>query len=707
MISKRTPKLGFPSRWFDMFIVDNPLNQFNTYTYNFKLFQIHPVNLKQFKSSLSTNQTILIADNSQTLQFNISSVVQRNVLGYSQARYSFQNSFTITIDEPNSVNFLENLVLSANELGIENHLHAKYILMLQFLGRDENNIAKNIPQTFIYPLIIYNIQTNITSSGGSYILSCIENGTAGYNYIENVIKSQVTIEASTVGEFVVELEKKLNEAEENINLTNINSIYPNEYQISFDDTTQAWAKWKIEQSENILNVIGISKVKDKLQFVIPHGTNITDVFNIVLASTKEYKQIQTTDNSTMKEAGADKPTTEKLNKLPVFFKIISDVEYMQYDYLRNDYIERLKFKIKKHIAPTTILDSISYNNSIADKNTQTSRLDNLIKNNILRKKYDYIYTGTNTEVIDIKLDFDYAYFNISVIGGGQFGDSNYSKGNVGNDIYNIAQKIIEHKKKIAQYNNQIENIKRNNPKYISNPSSNKNIINIKRNQNIEKTQLEKTIADLHSQTTNNTQQYNISTVPQTLRENNISLHPARFVSDIIDKGNTYGPENSLDGASLKFGEVKSNLENSADLITIELHIKGDPYWLGRPNSFYNLNSDTNIADYEKGGIMFVLNAVFPPGFDNTGQIKPRDDFLISGIYLVFEVENTYTNGQFTQMLYATKDLITNYAIVKDSIKEKNTISHNINDNFSNANKPNNISPQINDPATKQEILSTF
>jgi len=103
--------------------------------------------------------------------------------------------------------------------------------------------------------------------------------------------------------------------------------------------------------------------------------------------------------------------------------------------------------------------------------------------------------------------------------------------------------------------------------------------------------------------------------------------------------------------------------NSADLISVNLEIMGDPYWLvdsGIANYFAEAPSPTSqitndgTMNYESGNVYIYLTFKTPLDIDETeGLYKFSDEGKESpfgGIYRVVACENTFTDGQWKQKL---------------------------------------------------------
>jgi hypothetical protein len=146
-------------------------------------------------------------------------------------------------------------------------------------------------------------------------------------------------------------------------------------------------------------------------------------------------------------------------------------------------------------------------------------------------------------------------------------------------------------------------------------------------------------------------------------------YPVRFATDVISDQDVLTSDNDRSGGSIQFGAVKANLESTSDLLRLELGVRGDPYWMGRPNSLLNQQrSSEELVDYEAGSPNFFLQVNLPNATeDGAGRRKPQPDYQISGIYKVYSVINRFQNGMFTQYLDTVRDLATNVSTVWDQL----------------------------------------
>lgn len=651
------------------FYLSNALNEYETYTYNLQLYIVQPTALQDLDAAITSGKALLLADNSQMTKFNITSCDHTFVMGHGKVREAFASQFNMVISEPNGIDLLGTINTLSRRLGVFNHLRAGYILAIEFNGRRSNGLPKKFPQKFYYPLMLPRMDFKVTEGGTIYNLDFIENSAASYQYTSNVILGQITVEAETVGEFIELFTERLNESLDQawrINPSLSAGIGPDQYAIEFDETTEDWKRWRFEVLDNDFEVNGASFIgrpgqNPKLQVIATSGTNITSLISSVLQLTAEYKNILTHQKGQISNQShrpaPEEATTLGLDALPVFFKLIGNIEYGEYDELRGEYVRTNKFKIKAYTVTDEIIDAVSYATSINDKSKQLARISNLFSGNFLRKRYDYYFTGRNTEVINLDLQFDQAYYVVTPHGDGYFGDPEVQSPMAAADSESLKarlQNVQVAKQNLARAQRQLDTaINTGNTSILGSLLSGVEV-------SLGKFQAEvsATLTDLKE--TNN---YNPSEV----------AYLVRFRGDVISDSDTHGSENNNRSGALKMGAVKTNLENSADLMKIELEIRGDPYWMGRPNSFYNNQRNIEgIADYEAGAPSFFLNVNLPNADeDQFGRRKPRPDYQVTGLYRVVSVISRFQNGQFVQYLEAIRDLATNIPTVYDILAGDN------------------------------------
>ncbi|MFW5895500.1 MAG: hypothetical protein ACOCT9_02030, partial [archaeon] len=328
-----------------MTYITNPLNKYDTYTYNIKISMVKPNNI--------TGEDVFIAENSVDASLNVARITHTLTLGQSLVRSSYANAFDIVINEPNNVSFFERIVSASRRLRIKNHVNAVYKIEISFPARDSNSKPVRYPSSpFTYFVKFTNVEANITERGSDYTITAVETNSKGYSYVNGIVKTTLTYTASTVNEALQELTRKLNESAKIINDTDINSLKPTEYEVVLDDDTSDWGSWRIDMKNN-----SPSKIGDKVSFHITQGTSIIDHIDTIFKSTENGKKIPKLSGGYAKSDLNEDISTENAIGAKYGYKIIPTVEEKEFDPLSGDYTKKITYKIKKHAIPDMLLDS--------------------------------------------------------------------------------------------------------------------------------------------------------------------------------------------------------------------------------------------------------------------------------------------------------------------------------------------------------------
>ena len=124
-------------------------------------------------------------------------------------------------------------------------------------------------------------------------------------------------------------------------------------------------------------------------------------------------------------------------------------------------------------------------------------------------------------------------------------------------------------------------------------------------------------------------------------------------------------------AAAMLGAVEQNYTAFADMLTQQLNIRGDPYWLGRPKNQKSLRNRQQHANYQRGGVCYFLNLQFPTYPDNdTGLMDLSErNFGIIGIYRVMTVTATFVDGAFFMELSSIRDIHSNMEALYEQLQE--------------------------------------
>ena len=447
----------------------NPLSNFSSYTYNISLFIMGVkgyVDLMRSESSSPLNtvnktQKILVARSGGTgpdvsENFDIDFFIDDlDLQGVTAPNNTAGNTNTVdikfTIREPNGVTLLERLKRASDSLeeGV-NYINTPYLLQIQFKGYDElgAEAGQQIPPAYV-PLKITDIKFEITVGGAEYKVTGVPFHQNVFGSINNTIPLNIQVKAGTVKDIFtssVSIFEKEEAVDENDQVTGdtvarvtgeaknladaITKYNENTTKPTVDDTTGKTIPPNAEEFDEVefvtADIIGQAKLRkenldmlntnmetagkafkqyanaikgtveidtDSEIFKVNAGTGIINLINFIV-SASDYME---------RNIFADGVQPGK-NKSVEWFKIKPKITGVKGWDRRNG---RYKFKIRYDVIPSTVY----YSDYPYAPNSKP-----LGKG--YHKEYEYIFTGQNTEVEDISLKYNVAYFQTQQFGTG-------------------------------------------------------------------------------------------------------------------------------------------------------------------------------------------------------------------------------------------------------------------------------------------------
>ena len=140
--------------------------------------------------------------------------------------------------------------------------------------------------------------------------------------------------------------------------------------------------------------------------------------------------------------------------------------------------------------------------------------------------------------------------------------------------------------------------------------------------------------------------------------------------------NDYRNKFNADGSQPGKGHFDSVIEASltdfsADLVAMDMDIKGDPFWLEseRDPEF------TRSASYYEGENYLLFRAITSAGEPDpeTGLANPNregKEQMLNGVYAVVQINNSFTGGQFIQNIKGVKEAFISDISILEQYKEE-------------------------------------
>jgi hypothetical protein len=426
----------------------NILDNYDAVTYHFKLFMTS-TDVSREGTFLNPSNQVIIAE-SGVSDLTIDKVEMNAIAVPSiESGTGTQTTLKFEIVEPGGAGLLDKMFYESVLLGIGNWFVMPCYLQLSFKGRNPNTSnADNDGQpgsigniSWVWPLKLTNSKANVTHVGTRYEFEAIVfNELAQSNSYFSVQHSVTLNEIKTFGDAMRALEKKLND-DQFIKLTN-NYSQVDTYRIVVDgilDTTQIIPT---EDNKNSYRTGDFEILKDKTA-TFGSGTSIDKIVDALLANTERY-QVATT-GAQNQTAGANPGTiNQTINKMKKFWRVTTETRPIVFDYKRQDNAVEIVIFVFEYDLGANPASPTNTGGTPGTIQASKEQLNEYIHNKILKKKYNYMFTGLNDQVITFDLNMNFSFAAALSRFGGVYYES------AGKDIGPVLQKNAEDELKITE-----------------------------------------------------------------------------------------------------------------------------------------------------------------------------------------------------------------------------------------------------------------
>lgn len=715
----------------------NKLGDYHLPTYKIRFFMTDdsPINFYEFEGSYEKLVKHVMYDRKQTTIVE-SGVTGMNISGLEMVTRASPNIITrsmtttemvMSVHEPLGVNLMDILASTAKELGVKNYSKTGYFVEIKFQGYEdeykgqtplgpvsydggkiETNIYKNSPNkgVWLYYVHLTSIQSEINSTGSNYklTLQMFEELFHDRNVLQ--IPDTTMPQGATIGEMLADLATKLNAS-----VVNMYGYQLIEYDfkvkpVEHRGVTYYPDKFKVHASKIHFQDRRTNTLETAHRIIngsFARGTMIHDAVEMIFGASEEAQKLAK-DVSITEELNSD----QKEMRHSVVWRCRPVAEHKEYDFATETYVSKYTLVVSAHTSQIPVLTREQVEIS-KDPEVQKKNLMMLRRAGYLGKRYDYIFSGQNTEVInfDLKLNMQWSNVLPKVMG-----LNNSMPTQAAHDIYrNERPTFNDLKSKITSTQSRLSELVGYQQTLLD---TNDILLNLDKNFTSEEAKNKARDQAMARQ----------AAVPMSTREISEELETLKAVvakerQELQDQGNARIPGPRPDRETVKYAEeieyeqrltesIKPipvsvteanedtrfffsggtpdsyhrdraimgaimdqiyNVSGMEMLQNISLEVVGDPYWLGGGNIMRTLlstlttavktmdkdpNDDSFGPNYDKGPVLFLLHFRYPNGVADDGSpiLKPHEFF--TGIYQVTEVTHNFSGGQFRQTLKATR-----------------------------------------------------
>jgi hypothetical protein len=421
--AESVPQPKVLSREVSTDIEENILDNYENPTYHFRLYMMSPgaVARQEYGNQANAERVVIAESGVTPIAIEDVSITTTGSIS-KDAGTGVATNIQFTLMEPFGVTLLDQIQRAAYFLGIDNFQKFPWYLELTFKGRrhpeiddSEYNVRlsdgdaplKNL--AWVWPIQLTNMAMNVTTGGTVYAMQAVPYAEHAYTNESSDLEEAVTIEADTVGEFFTELQRQLNKRESDKTETSKYS-HIDQYQFFLDDLIYNAEITELTAEEKANRAASYEVVGGKMTFTFQAGTSIDKIVRNILSLTDYFQKevLSTSDPDNPGEStGGEETIYQKL------WRVVADTEVGPYDNTRNDYSRTYKYLIIPWTATTVQTPA-----NITSGQTDQQRVNAHRKKGLIKKVYNYIYTGLNDQVFDFELNFNFNWYIALPIQGG-------------------------------------------------------------------------------------------------------------------------------------------------------------------------------------------------------------------------------------------------------------------------------------------------
>ena len=728
----------------------NPLNDLFQATYHWRLYVTQDVDLYAAAGSpakpsaiyekLATLPQVTIAETGITT-YNIKSVEIDSTVGPNgHTRAMTATAIKMTVVEPMGMGFMDSIANACASLKIRNWEKCFYYLELSFMGYDASGGFVDNPvksykmdasNKWIWQMVITYIDVHFDAGGGTYNIAATpwaEGAALGDEY--RCLPEQITVQAATIGELFEGIGKAMTDSYHDRNGNdNVKFGDPNK-----SPPVKAFKWYPITDAPSRVN--GLDPAKFELKNKQPAlsslrgmsmdftgsagnptarfqpGVSLDKMIEYALMNTEQAQLlVMDNDNKTGATDGAPSATNDRRLRESIVVRIEVDVIMGAYEAYSQQYQKTIVY----HIHPYYTLAPITSKQQPVDAATPAVSglaLYRLLNKNYIKKVYNYLYTGLNTEVIDLDIGFNIAWSSTlpRLEGARLTYDQSDPAERANNTDEGGKEEVDQLKNKVLQLENQHAGVQAS--------------LGL---MNAAKDQVNTLTAQLNNPNTSATQQASLKSQISALLlngdltklipvikqlasqssalESAISANlnkltelgaaktgpPNQYAEQMVNSptaassstgprlplpvafSQNYGKDDTGTGMVGQyhrdksiFGAVLNQLYGLVPdkLMVIDMGIRGDPYWLGetnlarqvymRPDTFVQAPPAVDQPNFFRGDFAFLLKFRYPEGQGANLEPVFNPDDLFNGIYIVVKVLNNFSDGVFKQTLHANR-----------------------------------------------------
>ena len=447
----------------DTYVLDfkhNMLDEYAQQTYHWKLF-ITTLDYARTGDVLDPANQIIIAE-SGISDLTIDNVEMNAIAVPSvEGGTGTQTQIKFEIVEPSGAGLLDKMFYQATALGIGNWMVMPCYLQLEFRGRTAETSAVIDAGTgglgslrWVWPVALTNAAAHVSEVGTKYQFNVIPYDELAQSNSYFSILANITLNNLTkFGPAMQDLADKLN-ADQYEKLLDRYSI-PDTYTIVVDpilaiiDLVLPDKNKSTSANSDFLDL-------DKKTVSFGPGTGIDKIVDAMLGNTAYYQKAMANAPS---RAGEPDPLTKEKDHMKKMWRIVTETRPIAFDNMRQTNAVAITIFIVEYDIGVLDVTPAQTGQTPDAKKAANSRAAEYASKKILQKKYNYIFTGLNDQIIQFDLNMNFAFAATMARFSGQYYDSGTQQPGVSKptNADEVEKKLLEQIRNTLQFVNNSKN----------------------------------------------------------------------------------------------------------------------------------------------------------------------------------------------------------------------------------------------------------
>lgn len=379
---------------------------------------------------IQKGDAIIIAETGATTVFSIDNVNLTTFIRGGQKNVDAATGVVqFQLQEVLGFNFLDKILAVSTVFGFSTIASANYVLKVEFVGRDhETDLRTQYPNVFLYPLVFQEIQASVSESGTTYDIIALNNQRMA-KYQSSVYTNVEVTDYNTVAEFIKAVERACNKYEEELNKQEQGNPQPRKHwkiklapELAGAKVQMAAYDSRVDPALRKAAGMNMSNLTFNLAETPMQGTGDTGTATKMTQNDKGSRDIVINQNTnvadflevtlTRNSPAFNKFSKEQkktIGKVPI---IRASTEVKQLD--KNDpktNTPEVEVTIEVGLYTDTTQPAQSAEKQeehITNKQKQQSYTESISSGIV--KKYHWLYSGQNTEVMGFDLNVNNAFF---------------------------------------------------------------------------------------------------------------------------------------------------------------------------------------------------------------------------------------------------------------------------------------------------------